>query len=125
MRYLRQPSSDLLVAAGGGVLVDQRRGHGGVAEAVHEFGQGGAGLGGERRAGVAEVVPAQVLSSGGAGASVHLVEGAVLHVPAGFHRREQQSVRAGCGPVVEVGEEGGRMWGGIATSRSRPLTWVP
>jgi hypothetical protein len=49
---------DLGVAVVDGVLVAQGGGGGGVAEAVHEFGEGGAGVGGEDGAGVAEVVPA-------------------------------------------------------------------
>ena len=42
------------VAVVGGVLVAECGCRGGVAEAVHEFGQGGSGMGGEDRAGVAQ-----------------------------------------------------------------------
>ncbi|MCD9153109.1 hypothetical protein NP095_06765 [Aeromicrobium duanguangcaii] len=52
-----ETAGDFLVAFFGGVLVAQGCAGGGVAESVHEFGEGCAGLGGEDGAGVAEVVP--------------------------------------------------------------------
>jgi hypothetical protein len=45
------------------VLVAHRRAGRGVAQAAHEFGQGGTGLGGEDGAGVAQVVPVEVLAA--------------------------------------------------------------
>jgi hypothetical protein len=50
---LAEGVGDLGVAVVGGVLVAQGGLGGGVAEAVHEFGEGGAGVGGEDGAGVA------------------------------------------------------------------------
>lgn len=60
----RQSAGNFLVAFLSGVLVAEGCAGGGVAESVHEFGEGGAGLGGEDGAGVSEVVPAQVEASG-------------------------------------------------------------
>ncbi len=57
---LAEGVGDLGVAVVGGVLVAECGCRGGVAEAVHEFGEGGSGVGGEDGAGVAQVVPAQV-----------------------------------------------------------------
>ena len=47
-----EATCDLGVAAGRGVLVDERGGDRGVTEAVHEFSERGTGLGGECGAGV-------------------------------------------------------------------------
>lgn len=72
------------------MLVDQGGLGVGVAESVHQFGKGGARLGGEGCAGVSEVVPAEMRASGEATrSSVDLVEGGVFHVVAGFDGWEE------------------------------------
>jgi hypothetical protein len=62
--HLREALGDLGISVGGGVLVAHGGAGRGVAEATHEFGEGRAGLGGEDGAGVAEVVPTEVLAAG-------------------------------------------------------------
>ena len=59
-----EASCDFGVSSLGGVLITQRSGRGGVSESAHQFGEGCSCLGGEDGAGVSEVVPAQVGSSG-------------------------------------------------------------
>lgn len=82
-RHRRQPARDLLVAAGGGVLVDERCRGVGMAQTVHQLGEGRTGLGGHGGASVTEVVPAHVRTSGDRpGSSVDLVQRAALHVAA-------------------------------------------
>ena len=67
---------DLSVAFGCGVLVAHCGGGCGVAEAVHQLGEGGAGLGGQDGTGVAQVVEAQVWAAGGlAGGVVPAADG--------------------------------------------------
>jgi hypothetical protein len=58
LRDRGEPAGDLGVSSLGGVLVAEGSGGGGVPEPAHEFGEGGAGLGGEDGPGVSEVVPA-------------------------------------------------------------------
>lgn len=55
--HLREASGDLGVSVGGGVLVAHRGAGRRVAEATHQLGEDGAG--------VAGVVPAEVLAAGG------------------------------------------------------------
>jgi len=54
---------DLAVPVGGRVLITQGRGWCGMPESAHQFGQGGAGLSGQHRPAVAEVVKPQVGAS--------------------------------------------------------------
>lgn len=60
-----QAAGDLGVTVSGSVLVPHCSAGGGVPEPTHELGKGRPGLGGEDGAGVAEIVPAQVLAAGG------------------------------------------------------------
>jgi hypothetical protein len=86
---------DALVGAGRGVLIAHGHGGGGVAEACHQFGQRGPGLGREDCSGVAKVVDAQVGSAGGlARFSEGLGEGGCPDVVPGG-AGEEQAVRAG------------------------------
>jgi hypothetical protein len=115
----REALCDLGVPVGGGVLVAHRGSRRGVAEATHQLGQRGSGLGGQHRPGVAEVVPAEVQSSAGLpGRVVDLVErGRRRVVVAGGGGREQQRILAGCGVPGEVALDQRTRCGGIATSR--------
>ena len=94
------------------MLVDQCGLDVGVAESVHQFGEGGACLGGEGCAGVSEVVPAEIRASGdSARSSVDLVQGGVFHVVAGLDRREEQAVGSAGGEVLEMGfQHGQEVW---------------
>src|SRR3712207_284512 len=62
---LGQPPRDLSVPVGRRMLVAHCGARGGVTKAAHELGQCRAGLCGKDGAGVAEVVPAEVLPAGG------------------------------------------------------------
>jgi len=58
--HLAQQRSDLAVPALGGVLVAHRRLRCGVTETRHQLGQAGASRRGQHRAGMAQIVPAQI-----------------------------------------------------------------
>jgi hypothetical protein len=93
--HVREAGSKSRLSVGCCMLVDQRGLRRRVAEAVHEFSHGGAGLGGHRGAGVAEVVESEVGSADLlAGALEDFVHAAVVHVvPLGVG--EHEAVGAG------------------------------